>query len=382
MKNQFNKKKISILQIILFLFVFNKSFATTLLTHAQIEKLNNETKITFQLSNHTQYKVFLLQNPNRIVADFSNTKLAFSLKNISLPSPEMNSIRSGHPIPNTLRLVFDVDTIPQIQTKSVDNKIYVSAFFPEKMQSGYQARKPVLVDKPAKHTTVIVIDAGHGGKDPGAQGPNGTQEKDVVLAIAKRLAELINQEPNMRAVLTRSGDYFVPLRGRLSLARKGKADIFMSIHADSYFNASSTGASVYALSHRGATSEAARWLARRENTSELGGVDLGELEDKSYVLRSVLIDLVQTATTTDSLRLGNAMLDALDDVTKLHYTRVEQAPFVVLKSPDIPSILVETGFISNAQEENRLRDIRYQNKIAQALYDGLRTYIKKFPVVG
>ncbi len=146
----------------------------------------------------------------------------------------------------------------------------------------------------------------------------------------------------MRAVLTRQGDYFVPLRDRLKLARKGKADVFIAIHADSYFNTRSIGASIYALSQRGATSEAARWLARRDNYSELGGVDLSELGDQSYLLRSVLIDLAQTATITDSLRLGTCMLDALDDITRLHYTRVEQAPFVVLKSPDIPSVLVET----------------------------------------
>jgi N-acetylmuramoyl-L-alanine amidase len=189
---------------------------------------------------------------------------------------------------------------------------------------------------------------------------------------------LIEAEPNMRAVLTRNGDYFVPLIDRIKLARKGKADLFIAIHADSYFNTSSSGASVYALSRGGATSVAAKWLAQRDNYSELGGVDLGELEDQSYLLRSVLIDLAQTATITDSMRLGKSVLHSLDDVTRLHYSRVEQAPFMVLKSPDIPSILVETGFISNAKEEMHLRDPRYQDQIAQALLNGVRTYFRKY----
>lgn len=242
--------------------------------------------------------------------------------------------------------------------------------------------KPAIETKSTLPTIVVVIDPGHGGKDPGAIGESGTKEKNVVLSIARHLAILINHQPHMRAVLTRKGDYFVPLRGRLKLARKGKGDLFVSIHADSFYDDKSTGISIYALSHHGATTEAARWLAKRENTSELGGVDLGELGDKSVVLRSVLIDLAQTATITDSLRLGSAMLQSLDQVTELHYTRVEQAPFMVLKSPDIPSILVETGFISNPTEEAKLRDEAYQTKIAQALFNGIQIYFKKYSTIG
>lgn len=229
-------------------------------------------------------------------------------------------------------------------------------------------------------TTVIVIDPGHGGKDPGAIGAKGTREKDVVLAIGKKLADLINQQPNMHAVLTRQGDYFVPLRKRMLLARKGKADLFVSIHADSYFGMKLSGVSVYALSRKGATSEAAKWLANRENFSELGGAPWQDVNNKN--LRSVLMDLSQTATITDSLRLGHSLLDSLDSITRLHYTRVEQAPFVVLKSPDIPSVLVETGFISNQQEEKRLRDQQYQNKMALALLKGIQTYVKNYSIAG
>jgi len=199
-----------------------------------------------------------------------------------------------------------------------------------------------------------------------------------VLAIAKRLAKLIDQRSHLRVELTRDGDYFVTLRKRLDIAHKNKAALFVSIHADSYFDNSSNGASVYTLSRRGATSEAARWLAKSENYSELQGVDFNDLDTKDTLVRSVLIDLAQTATITDSVRLGTTLLDALDDVTRLHRSRVEQAPFVVLKSPEFPSVLVETGFISNQHEELRLRDPQYQNKIAEAIYAGIHQYLKKY----
>jgi N-acetylmuramoyl-L-alanine amidase len=185
----------------------------------------------------------------------------------------------------------------------------------------------------------------------------------------------------MRAVLTRNGDYFVTLHNRLMLSRQSKADLFIAIHADSYFNDQSIGASVYALSRNGASSMAARWLADRENHSELGGVDLNELGDKSYILRSVLIDLAQTATITDSIKLGTDVLDGLENVTTLHYPQVEQAPFMVLKSPDIPSVLVETGFLSNPKEEERLQQGGYRDKLARALLTGIHQYMTTHPMM-
>ncbi len=224
----------------------------------------------------------------------------------------------------------------------------------------------------------VAIDPGHGGKDSGARGAMGVEEKNVVLSIAKKLAEEINQQPYMHAVLTRDGDYFVPLRDRLKFARKGKADIFIAIHADAYFNSIASGASVYALSQRGATSEAARWLAHRDNYSELGDIELNSLSDNDPILRSVMVDLAQTATIQDSIRLGNKVLDALDTISSLHYRNVERAPFVVLKSPDIPSILVETGFISNALEEQRLNEPKYQQKIAHSLWQGINMYVRQY----
>ena len=244
------------------------------------------------------------------------------------------------------------------------------------LNAAFARGKEILV-APEKHDVLVAIDPGHGGKDQGTEGEHGTKEKDVVLSIAERLAALINKQPHMHAILTRNGDYFLYLRDRLRIARQEKADLFISIHADSYLKEQLAGASVYALSRHGATSEAARWLAQSVNTSELGGVNLNGIGDDNYVLRSVLIDLAQTATIVDSLRLGQDVLRGLHSVTKLHYPEVEQAPFVVLKSPDIPSILVETGFLSNPSEEEHLRDKAYQEKLAQAILGGVLAYTHK-----
>lgn len=247
----------------------------------------------------------------------------------------------------------------------------------EQIKAGFKEDlMTVFSPSPVKKAEVItvVIDPGHGGRDTGAIGYNGTQEKNIVLSIAKKLAAKINSQKNMRAILTRKGDYFVSLRNRLKFARKDKGDIFVAIHADAYFNHTAEGVSVYALSQHGATSEAARWLAHRDNYSELGDVSLNHLQDDDPTLRFVLVDLAQTATIRDSIRLGNQMLDALDDISRLHYRSVERAPFVVLKSPDIPSVLVETGFISNPGEEQKLTDPAYQQKIAERLWQGIKKY--------
>jgi N-acetylmuramoyl-L-alanine amidase len=226
---------------------------------------------------------------------------------------------------------------------------------------------------------VVVIDPGHGGKDPGASGPRGSKEKNVVLAISQDLYTDINATAGMRAVMTRDGDYYLTLRQRLQKARDADADIFIAVHADAYQNAQSRGASVYALSLKGASSEAARWLAAKENYSELGGVDLS---DKNDMLRSVLIDLSQTATISASLKLGDDILAQMGLFTALHHVAVEQARFVVLKSPDIPSVLVETGFLSNNTEELKLRDAQYQQKVAKAILKGVIAYFYQQPPEG
>ena len=226
---------------------------------------------------------------------------------------------------------------------------------------------------------IIAIDAGHGGEDPGARGANGSHEKDVTLMIAKKLKEKIDNEPNMRGVLTRDSDFFIPLHGRVVKARNMQADLFVSIHADAFTNQSAKGSSVFALSERGATSASARYLAKKENESDLiGGVSL---DDKDPVLARTLLDLSQTATINDSLKLGKAVLTQIGAINTLHASRVEQAAFAVLKSPDIPSILVETAFISNPEEERRLNDADYQDKLVTSILTGIKKYFATNPAL-
>jgi len=223
----------------------------------------------------------------------------------------------------------------------------------------------------------VVIDAGHGGEDPGARGRHGTYEKSVTLAIARKLKSLVDAEPNMRGVLVRDGDYFVPLHERVDKARKVRADLFVSIHADAFIKPHARGSSVFALSERGATSAAARWLAKKENEADLiGGVNL-DVADR-YV-KEVLLDLSQTATINDSIRLGRAVLDEIGGINALHKSQVEQAGFAVLKAPDIPSILVETAFITNPNEEKKLRRAEYQEQLARAIVQGVRKYFAQNP---
>ena len=226
----------------------------------------------------------------------------------------------------------------------------------------------------------MVIDAGHGGEDPGASGSRGQHEKDVVLAIARELQRQINAMKGYRAEVTRTGDYFIPVRGRTEIARKKGADLFVSIHADAAPSTAAFGASVFALSDRGATSETARWLADSENRSDLiGGAGNVSLDDKDRMLAGVLLDLSMTASLTSSLNVGQKVLTNIGRVTPLHKQRVEQAGFMVLKSPDIPSILVETGFISNTQDAQRLVTARHQQAVADGFFEGPKSYFQKNP---
>ncbi|MDE1942538.1 MAG: N-acetylmuramoyl-L-alanine amidase [Betaproteobacteria bacterium] len=247
------------------------------------------------------------------------------------------------------------------------------------------APAPVMPPAPAVPSTrprsdsriLVAVDAGHGGEDPGARGHGGTYEKNVTLAVARRLKSLIDAQPGMRAVLIRDGDYFIPLQGRTAKARRYHADLFVSIHADAYINGDARGSSVFALSEKGATSVAARWLAKRENDSDLiGGVNINRRE--TY-LAQTLFDLSQTATINDSLKMARAVLGELSHVNALHKGEVEQAGFAVLKSPDIPSILVETAFITNPEEERRLNQPEYQDKLAHAILSGIQRYLSANP---
>jgi N-acetylmuramoyl-L-alanine amidase len=307
---------------------------------------------------------------------------------VSADDPHIAGLRVARNRPGIVRLVLDLkaEVRPQIfALKPVGEygyrlvlDVHPLVALDPLAQLIEQAHKAQPAEKPkVARLATIVIDAGHGGEDPGAIGRRGSREKDVTLGIARRLKGLIDAEPNMRALLTRDGDYFLPLHVRVDKARRVRADLFVSIHADAFVRPHAHGSSVFALSERRATSEAARWLARKENEADLvGGVSL-DVKDK--YLAQTLLDLSQTATIDHSLRLGNSVLKRLGGVNTLHKPRVEQAGFAVLKAPDVPSILVETAFISNPQEEKRLNDEAYQQRLARAILEGIRDYVGRHP---
>jgi N-acetylmuramoyl-L-alanine amidase len=392
--------------------------ATTRLESLTVNEHAAKTSVRCQLTNNSIRKVFTLKQPDRLVIDFDQTTSTINFQNLNTNAALVIRLRSGHPDIKTLRLVLDlkqpatirsshwlpaqrnfqIDLQP-VSIKPQRSPAPQSNLHPSTAMAGTMphailsqvntpklaARTPVPVSHaPSKvlRDVVIVLDPGHGGKDPGAIGPMRTAEKHVVLAIAKKLKQRIDSQPGMRAVLTRDGDYYVGLRARLNIARRHNADIFVAIHADAFVNHHSNGASVFALSQRGATSEAARWLAEKENYSELGGVNLSGLDDTNGVIRTVLIDLSQTATIGSSLRMGSRVLHGLDRITNLHNNKVEQARFVVLKSPDIPSILIETGFISNPREERNLTSEGYQIQLTRAIFDGIKNYFWDYPPHG
>ncbi len=351
------------------------------------------TVIDIETDKDTTYNYFTLINPYRLVIDFDHIDKRTNLTKIK-PIGMIAKVRDGRPMNDKYRLVFDLQESPTLRLSVTDlpkqhKKIRFTIGEPggktistnPKLSRNKQDTSP---PKPLAgwRDIVIVIDAGHGGKDPGASGPKRSVEKNVVLSIAQKLKREIDKAPWMRAILTRDRDYYIPLRNRLRIARKYDADLFVSVHADAFIKPHSKGASVFALSQRGATSEAARWLAEKENYSELGGVDLGELDDADGMVRTVLIDLSQTATIGASLNVGEQVLSSLAKITTLHNDKVEQAPFVVLKSPDIPSILVETGFISNPHEEKKLTNSKYQQKLALAIFNGIKRYFEDSPPPG
>jgi N-acetylmuramoyl-L-alanine amidase len=239
------------------------------------------------------------------------------------------------------------------------------------------AAESVLIKPSVARMVTVAIDPGHGGEDPGAVGKRGSYEKDVVMEIAQKVKARIDAEPNMRALLTRDGDYFVPLNVRVQKARRVQSDLFVSIHADAFINADANGTSVFALSERGASSTAARWLAQKENEADLiGGININTRDQQ---LARVLLDLSTTAQINDSLKLGRSILDHVGQVNRLHRGQVEQAGFAVLKAPDIPSILIETAFISNPAEEKRLNDAAFQDRMADSIVAGIKRYFAKNP---
>lgn len=380
-------------------------FATVTEVHgAQLQGLTlsqqqgGKVSLYFTLKGAFTYQWFSLSNPDRVVLDFSGATLGPNFKPFSVKSPLIQQLRSGFSNAKTLRVVLDLKQKVKVFSSPWHDGAGIQGvrldlipgrtIKPEAIQNARVVtdKRPIsLPHSPLRsylREVVVVLDAGHGGKDPGAKGPGTSQEKNVVLAITLKLKHLIDQQPGMRAVLTRTGDYYVGLRDRLAIARKYNGDVFVSIHADAFNNPHSNGASVFALSQSGATSEAARWIAEKENYSELGGVNLGSLDDSDGIVRSVLIDLSQTATINSGLQMGARVLKQLDVFTRLHNDKVEQARFMVLKSPDIPSILVETGFISNPREEKNLTSFAYQVRLSQAIFQGIKMYFFENPPHG
>jgi N-acetylmuramoyl-L-alanine amidase len=342
----------------------------------------DNTRVVLDLSGSAQHSLQILKNPDRVVLDVAGARLASSARTAPAGTGLVKEVRMGRRPSGELRIVFDM--MRPIQAKSfltAPNNRYGYRLVIDLGQS-QGVETPVKVEhaRPDARDLVIAVDAGHGGEDPGAIGKNGTREKDVVLAIARELALKINAEPGMKAVLTRNGDYFVPLRDRMRRARAQQADLFVSIHADSIRDRRVDGSSVYILSQRGATDEASRWLAERENASDLiGGVSL---DDKDDVLASVLLDLSQSASLSASQVAAERVLRELNRVGEVRKPQVQQARFMVLKSPDIPSMLVETAYISNPQEEVRLRSAPHQAKLAAAIHQGVHDYFYANPPPG
>ena len=382
----------------------------------EVRQEAGKVSLYFVLNEAVAHKAFTLANPDRIVVDFENTQLAFNLNALDLHNNLIKLVRSGTPTSHPVKFNASTEKTVQKTNRAFSLNVFAanaaallsrkSNSLASKIQQTHpqiqhqaplssqsssaalgttHASQPVVArSMPRKNLrdVVVVIDPGHGGHDPGAMGPYHSQEKQVTLAIARQLKQIIDRQPGMHGVLTRTGDYYVGLRDRLTIARRYNGDIFVSIHADAFHNPASSGASVFALSQGGATSEAARWLAEKENYSELGGVNLKALDDNSGLVRTVLIDLSQTATISASLKMGDRVLKNLNTMTRLHDKRVDQARFMVLKSPDIPSILVETGFISNPREARDLTSPRYQTRLSQAIFQGIKGYFWEYPPQG
>ena len=349
----------------------------------------DNTRLVFDVSARAEYKLFRLSGPDRVVIDFKDARLRGGLAGAG--DGIVRGVRHAMRGERELRVVLDVNSAIQVRhfmlepNEQYGYRLVVDLTDPTVQRASAPAPAAPQVkraaDEPVQNRDIVIaIDPGHGGEDPGARGATGLYEKDVVLAIARRLATLIEQEPGMRPVLIRDGDYFVSLRQRTVKARENKADLFISIHADAFRDQRVRGGSLFVLSQNGASSEAARWLAERANASDLvGGV---RLEDKDDVLASVLLDLSQSATLEASHVVAESILRRMGPIGKLHRPSVQQAGFAVLKSPDIPSVLIETAFISNPEDEAKLRSGRYQQDVAQAIFQGARDYFTRHPPAG
>ena len=344
-----------------------------------------KTRLVIDLSGQVKHQLITLQNPDRLVIDISDAKFKANIKQLDLSKTAILKIRHAVRNSNDLRVVLDLkgSVSPKsfaLEANEKSGDRLVVDLYDKKQQVSKTVAKML---KRNDRKIVIAIDAGHGGEDPGASGPNRLREKRVVLQIAQKIEKLFDQNPYFEGVLVRTGDYYVGLRKRTRIAREKKADFFISIHADGFDDPRAYGASVYALSTKGATSEAARYLASSANRADLiGGASALSLDDKDDVLAGVLLDLSMNETLRSSLDAGRYVLRNMGTVARLHKKKVEQAGFLVLKSPDIPSLLIETGFISNPKEAKQLSSAIYQQKMAQAVYDGLFSFYMERPPVG
>ena len=428
-----------------FLMCITSVNAANTITAARVWPAQDYTRIAMESTAPIKYQLLILKNPDRLVLDIEDIELTPVLKTLSdkiiSGDPYIKQVRVGKFKPGVVRIAVDlkgevksnlfalapagdykhrlvldiyplqdelmamldkkngditnekptekpiVEPLPpstdapsESTAEPAENKLpEIKPSEVKPLEDSTENKKDTIKNKDDDRLITIALDAGHGGEDPGARGANGSREKVITLQIAKKLKEKIDAEPNMRAMLTRDGDYFVPLGTRVVKARKFKADLFISIHADAFTNPAARGSSVFALSEKGATSASARYLAKKENESDLiGGVSLG---GKDPVLAKTLLDLSQAATINDSLKLGKAVLGHIGEINKLHKNHVEQAGFAVLKSPDIPSILVETAFISNPEEERKLVDDSYQDKLVDSILSGIKKYFASNPAL-
>ncbi|QIL90464.1 AMIN domain-containing protein [Microbulbifer sp. SH-1] len=364
------------------LFIALPSFAAEV-EGVRLWRAPDHTRLVFDLDGPAEHKLFTLQNPDRVVIDVSGATLGASMDDLPLAETPISGVRYATKDKRDLRVVLDLKQ--PVNPRSFALRRHES--LPDRLVIDLHDRDKVE-EKTIEQVTderkiLIAIDAGHGGEDPGALGPGGVREKDVVLAISRELHRVIEREPGFTAKLVRTGDYYIPLRDRVKKGRQLKADLFVSIHADAFTRKEARGAGVYVVSSRGATSETARFLAQRENESDLiGGAGSLSLSDKDDTLAGVLLDLAMTATMNSSLDIGSSVLSSIGSFTHLHKKKVEQANFSVLRNPDVPSILVETGFITNPDEARRLRDPSFQKRMAEKLGEGIVAHFRSRPPAG
>ena len=362
----------------------------TQIRNARLWRSEDKLRLVFDLSGPVQYKTFSLTSPDRLIIDLSGAGLSGDFSQLALKNSGITSIRSGHFGKSDTRIVLDLVEPMQLNSfvlppqDGQGHRLVLDLTNATRAPRQIAAEPAPLVapvDKAhPKRDIIVVVDPGHGGKDPGAIGSKGQREKDVVLSIAQLLAKRLKREKGFDVKLVRNDDFFVPLRKRVDIARQHKADMFISVHADAAPRLTASGASVYALSEGGATSATARFMAQRENGADLlGATTLLNLKDKDPMLAGVILDMSMNATIASSLQLGGSVLGSLQNITSLHQKRVEQAGFAVLKSPDVPSILVETGFISNPRDAQRLVTARHQQAVADGLFEGLKRYFQKNP---